>query len=239
MALYRTDAVVLRTYKLGEADRILVLYTRTRGKVRAVAKGVRRTKSRFGGRLEPASVVSLQLYEGRNLDVVTQAETLILLTDLRSDLDRFGRAAVLLEVIDHVANEDEANPAVFTLLTGALSELDRSGNPLTVPAFVAKLLVLEGVQPLVDTCVTCGRTDDLVALELSEGGVLCREHRRGDPISDAAREAFGLLFAGRVREVLDITDERLARELEILAGRMIESHLERRLKSSVVITGLH
>lgn len=73
MALYRDEAVVLRTYKLGEADRIVVLYSRGRGKIRAVAKGVRRTKSKFGSKLEPASMVQLQLYEGRNLDVVTQA----------------------------------------------------------------------------------------------------------------------------------------------------------------------
>lgn len=239
MALYRTDAVVLRTYKLGEADRIVVLYTRTRGKVRAVAKGVRRTKSRFGGRLEPGAVVALQLYEGRNLDVITQAETSALLPSLRSDIDRYGRATILLEVVDQASVEGEANPALFKMLAGALTELERTGAALVVPAFVAKLLVLEGVQPLVDACVTCGRSDDLVALSVDDGGTLCRAHRRGDPISEPARAAFAELFAGRVRGVLESTDEAVGHEVEALAARMIESHLERRLKTSAVLTGMH
>ncbi len=234
MSLYRDDAVVLRTYKLGEADRIVVLYTRNRGKVRAVAKGVRRTKSKFGARLEPASTVHLQLYEGRNLDIVTQAETATVYSNLRSDLDRFGRASVLLEIIDQVAIEGEANPALFNVLTGALSELDREGNPLVVPAFVAKVLVLEGVQPLLDACVRCGTEDDLVSIDLSEGGVLCRADRRGEPISEATREAFRLVFGNQVRRVLDTTPDAIAVEMERLASRMIEQHLERRLKSSTV-----
>ena len=91
MSLYRDRGVVLRTYKLGEADRIVVLFTRDRGKVRAVAKGVRKTSSRFGSRLEPMSHVSLQLYEGRDLDTITQAESLEHFRELRDDLDRITR----------------------------------------------------------------------------------------------------------------------------------------------------
>lgn len=234
MSLYRDDGVVLRTYKLGEADRIIVLYTRNRGKVRAVAKGVRRTKSKFGARLEPGSTVHLQLYEGRNLDIVTQVETKAVHSNLRRDLDRFGRASMLLEIIDQIAIEGESNTALFKVLTGALSELDRQGNPLVVPAFVAKVLVLEGVQPLLDACVRCGTETDLVSIDLSEGGVLCRADRRGEPISEATREAFGLIFDNQVRRVLDTTPEPVAMEMERLASRMIEQHIERRLKSSTV-----
>ena len=132
MALYRDDAVVLRTYKLGEADRIIVLFTRAHGKVRAVAKGIRRTKSKFGARIEPGSVAHLQLYEGRNLDIITQAESAVVQPRLRRDLARFGRASVLLEVIDQVSIEGEPNPAMYNVLTGALAELERAGNPLVV-----------------------------------------------------------------------------------------------------------
>ena len=148
MPHYRDDAIVLRTYKLGEADRILVLFTRNRGKVRAVAKGVRRTKSKFGARLDPASSVHLQLHEGRNLDVVTQAETIEVRDALRMDMNRWGRTAIVLETIDHVASEGESNPALFKLPSGVLSEIERSGNPLVLPAFAARLLALEGVQPI-------------------------------------------------------------------------------------------
>ena len=95
MPLYHDRGVVLRTYKLGEADRIVSILTRGRGKVRAVAKGVRKTKSRFGGRLEPVSHVDLLMYEGRGeLDIVSQAETVDAFRPLRDDLDRLGRAVV-------------------------------------------------------------------------------------------------------------------------------------------------
>lgn len=236
MALYRDEGVVLRTYKLGEADRIIVLYTRGRGKVRAVAKGVRRTRSKFGSRLEPGSLVQLQLYEGRNLDIVTQAERVIPMARLRSDLDRYGRASILLEAIDSTANEGESNPALYKLLTGALRELDESGNTLVVPAFVAKLLVLEGVQPMVEACVSCGTEEGLVSIQIHEGGVLCRSCRRGgQAISEEARLALCDVFAGRVRHVLDTTPEAVAQELEVLAARMIEQHIERRLRSSAVV----
>ncbi len=235
MALYRQEAVVLRTYKLGEADRIVVLYGRGRGKIRGVARGVRRTRSKFGSRLEPAAVVKLQLYEGRNLDVVTQAETAQVLPELRSDVERFGRASILLEIVDQVATEGEGNPALFKLLVGALTELDRSGNPLVVPAFVAKLLVLEGVQPQLECCVVCGTADGLVAVDLGEGGVLCQEHRRGEPISEEVRQLCVALFAGQVRHVLEQGSGPTGSELEAFAARMIEQHIERRLKSSAVL----
>lgn len=235
MALYRDEAVVLRTHKLGEADRIIVLYSRGRGKIRAVAKGVRRTRSKFGSRLEPGSVVALQLYEGRNLDIVTQAERVDALAAIRSDLDRYGRATVILEVIDASSVEGESNPAMYKLVTGALRELDRAGNNLVVPAFVAKYLVLEGVQPMVDACVRCGTTEDLTSIQISEGGVLCRRCPAGEPLSDGARLALSMLMEGRVRQVLDHTDGPVAVELETLAVRLVEQHVERRLRSSATL----
>lgn len=235
MALYRDEAVVLRTYKLGEADRIVVLFTRGRGKVRAVAKGVRRTRSKFGSRLEPGSIVQLQLYEGRNLDIVTQAERVTALDNLRANLDSYGRAALLLEIIDASTEDAESNPAIYKMLTGALRELDRTGNPLVVPTFVARLLVLEGVQPLVDACVRCGATEGLVWIQIHEGGVLCTSCPRGEPISDGARLALRDVFDGRVRHVLDSTPTAVAQELETLTARLIEQHTERRLRASAVL----
>ncbi|MGH1490082.1 MAG: DNA repair protein RecO [Acidimicrobiales bacterium] len=235
MALYRDEAVVLRTYKLAEADRIVVLFTRGRGKIRAVAKGVRRTKSKFGSRLEPGSIVELQLYEGRNLDIVTQAERVVAFVNLRADLDSYGRAALLLEVIDSGVADAEASPALYKMLTGALKELERAGNPLVVPTFVAKFLVLEGVQPLVDACVRCGSPHNLVAIQINEGGVLCSNCPKGEPISDPARLALKNVFDGKVRHVLDTTPAEVAQELETLAAKLIEQHIERRLRSSTIL----
>src|ERR1700761_1639877 len=107
--LYRDDGVVLRTIKLGEADRIVTIFSQGHGKIRAVAKGVRKTSSRFGARLEPASHVALQCYKGRELDVVTQVETIEAHRALREDYALFTHAIPMLEAVDQVAQEREPN----------------------------------------------------------------------------------------------------------------------------------
>src|ERR1700674_1002808 len=106
---YKTEAVALRSFRLGEADRVLHLYTLDRGRVGAVAKGVRKTKSKFGARLEPLSHVALQLYEGRELDIVTQAESVDHFRRIRGDLDRLTRAVTMLEAVDQLSLEREPN----------------------------------------------------------------------------------------------------------------------------------
>ncbi len=125
MALYRDQAVVIRTQKLGEADRIVTLFSRQRGRIRAVAKGVRRTKSKFGARLEPASYVDIQLYTGKTFDVVTQVEAIENYGDVISgDYQRWTIASAILETAERFTN-NEGEPALqqFLLLTGALKSL--------------------------------------------------------------------------------------------------------------------
>ncbi len=234
MASYRDQAIVLRNYKLAEADKIVVLFCLARGKVRAVAKGVRRTKSKFGARLEPGAFISVQLHEGRNLDIVTQAERVETYVDIRNDIDAYAKAAIFLESVDRCCQEQEANPAMFTLLVGALRELNRKNTSVLVPAFIAKLLALEGVQPLVSHCASCGSKGPLVAFQLYEGGALCSNCRRGSAISQQALAALELIFSGQVRAVLETTAGPVARELETLASQMIEQHIERKLTSSAV-----
>ena len=104
MTLYRDSGVVLRTYKLGEADRIVVVMTAGHGKVRAVAKGIRKTKSRFGARLEPPSNAAMLFYQGRSLDIITQAETIDHFRPIRDDLNRMTDAMALLEAVDHIGS---------------------------------------------------------------------------------------------------------------------------------------
>ena len=132
MAIYREVGVVLRTMRLGESDKIVTIVTQHRGKVRAVAKGVRKTKSRFGGRLEPLSHVSLQLYEGRNLDTITQVEGIDHFRSIREDLDRLGQATTMLEVVDAIVQEGEQNPRLYQMLLGALRTLEAQPSPLVV-----------------------------------------------------------------------------------------------------------
>ncbi len=228
--------MVLRTHKLGEADRIITLFTAQHGKIRAVAKGVRRTRSKFGSRLEPMSWVDGQFYEGRNLDIVTQVETAHRFDHLRSDAERLHRAAVMLEAVEFTTSDGGVDRAIFNLLTGALQELDRTGNHSVLPAFVAKLLMLEGIQPLVEECVICGVTEPLVAINLHQGGVLCEEHRSGQPITPEVRKALALIFDGQVRRMIDETPPPVADATEFLAVQLLEQHLERRLKAATVFS---
>jgi DNA repair protein RecO (recombination protein O) len=236
VSLFRDEGVVLRSHKLGEADRIVVILTRHHGKLRAVAKGVRRTRSRFGARLEPGSVLALQLFHGRGeLDIVTQAETLERFRTLRDDLGRYSRASVLLEVAELVVPDRTPDRPLHQLLVGALRELDRSGSALVVPAFVMKVLALEGVQPVVDRCVVCGADGPLVAFDRSAGGTTCGSCRRGGALSPEAVAALGLLASGQVRVAIDSTPAAVVAELELLATRLAEHHLERRLRSVDVL----
>jgi DNA repair protein RecO (recombination protein O) len=235
MALYRDDAIVLRTWKLGEADRIVNLLTRGHGKVRAVAKGVRKTTSRFGARLEPTSHVAVQLYEGRELDIVTQAESLDTFRALRGDLDRFAGASTMLEAVDQVAQERQPVPRVHALLLGGLRTLDASAAPLVVAGFLLKLLALEGLRPTVESCATCGLETDLVAFDPLEGGALCRAHRRGPPVSPEALRLLVLILGGRLGAALNEPPGPATHEVTHLATAAMEVHLERRLRSPTLL----
>jgi DNA repair protein RecO (recombination protein O) len=235
VSLYRDEAIVVRTYRLGEADRIVVLFTKARGKVRAVAKGVRKTTSRFGARLEPTSHVALQLYEGRHLDTITQAETLDHFRAIRDDLDRIGRAASMLEAVDQITQEREPNGQLYAMLLGALRALAADDHPLIVPAFFWKLLALEGLAPVVDACVVCGSEESLCAFALEDGGLVCTEHRRGVPLPDESITLLQLILGGRLGVALAQPVTPATTEVEHLATRTLEYHLERRLRSIGVL----
>ena len=232
MPLYRDRGVVLRTYKLGEADRIVVVLTRGHGKVRAVAKGVRKTKSRFGGRLEPASHVDLLLYEGRgDLDIVSQAETVDHFRPLRDDFDRVARAISMLEVADQLCQEREANAPLYEMLVGALRTLAESDAPMVVPGFFLKALALEGFRPEVDACVACGSEEPLVSWAQEEGGLRCAAHRLGPAISPEAVAVLQDMLGGRLGAALAETRPPVVSEVDHLVVRAMEHHLERRLRS--------
>jgi DNA repair protein RecO (recombination protein O) len=232
---YREQGVVLRTYRLGEADRIVVLMTEGRGKVRAVVKGVRKTKSRFGSRLEPTSHVSLMLYEGRELDTVTQAEVLDHFRVVREDLDRFAKAQTLLEAVDSVAQQDQANPRLYQMLVGALRSLSAASSPLLVGAFFWKLLSLEGYQPVLDGCAGCGADDvELAGFDPDVGGALCRPCRRGPGVVPVTGDSLALMrrvLGGGLADALREPAGPAVREVTQLATAALEHHVERRLRS--------
>jgi DNA repair protein RecO (recombination protein O) len=233
---YRDEAIVLRTYKLGEADRIVVLYTAGNGKVRAVAKGVRKAKSRFGSRLEPTSHIAVQLYKGRGeLDTITQAESLDAFRALRGDLDRLAAGSAMVEVIDQLGLEREADLGLFQMLLGALRTLEANDHPLVVPAFFLKALAHEGVRPEVDQCVSCGGDGPLVAFSVALGGLLCGACRRGRMVSAEALRLLKGVLNGRLGSLLAEPPSPAGAEVAAIATEAMEHHLERRVRSLSVV----
>lgn len=238
MGLYRDEAVVLRTYKLGEADRIVVLMTAGRGKVRAVAKGVRRTKSRFGGRLEPPSHISLLGFEGRNLDGINQVETVEAYGAIRRDFERMTDAVALVEAAEQVGREGESDPGLFKMLTGALRTLASAPErpALLVGAFYWKLLAAEGVVPVVEHCVSCG-APEVVSFDISVGGALCREHRQGIPLDAATVDVIRQVLGGQLAEALRRPPGPDVFAAAHMATAALEAHLERRFKAVHLMGG--
>src|SRR5438034_8646762 len=179
---YKTEAVVLRSFRLGEADRVLHLYTLARGRVGAVAKGIRKTKSRFGARLEPLSHVELMLHEGSGeLQTVTGAELLHSHHDAREQRYRLGVGLVGAEAMLRLFTEQEANPRAFQALTRFLELLDELGpepsrpslDPLAL-SFQLKLLWLSGYLPHLTSCANCGGENaPLVGYSPAAGGAVC------------------------------------------------------------------
>lgn len=238
MPLYRDQGVVLRTHRLGEADRVVSLLTEGRGKVRAVAKGVRRTKSKFGARLEPMTHVALQLFEGRgDLDTITQVETIETFRVAREDLDRVRKVGALLEVVDQVAQEGEPNADLYRMLLGALRSLVSADSPLLVAGFYWKLLSQEGFHPVLDVCASCGADGPLVAFELSEGGALCPSCRRGLAVTPEALALLREVLGGGLARALKEPPSQVTVDVEDLAIRAVEGHLERRLRTARAWTG--
>jgi DNA repair protein RecO (recombination protein O) len=235
VGLYRDEGIVLRTIRLGEADRIVTMVTPLHGKVRAVAKGVRKTKSRFGGRLEPTSHVSLLMYEGRELDIVTQAEALEVHRILREDLDRLSAAVRLLEAVDQVAQERQPARRLYQMLLGAIRALAARNAPLLVPGFYLKVLSLEGFHPRLDACASCDAPGPLIGFDIGMGGALCRACGRGSPVSPAALEVVGRILNGDLAGALNDPAGPVTHEVERLATRALEHHLERRLRSAHVL----
>lgn len=173
----KTEAVVLRTLRYGEADRILHLYTPQRGRVAAIAKGVRRAKSRFGGRLEPYFRLHMVLYEGRSeLLTVTSADTITGHPQLREHGPALDSAARACDAIARLFETTDPHPGVFALLCNELALLDADPAQATHAnqlAFRLKLLLAAGLAPQLAACAACGEADHLAAFSGAAGGVVC------------------------------------------------------------------
>ena len=245
MPLYSDEAIVLRTRKLAEADRIITLLTRQHGVVRAVAKGVRRTSSRFGSRLEPFTHVDLQLAEGRNLDVITQAVTRSPFGEtISAEYDRYTAASVMLETAERLVVE-EREPAIqqFTLLLGALHAM-ASGERQpghVLDSYLLRSLAVAGYAPACVDCAHCGRAPSVGAdgvpgthrwFNPAMGGVLCSTCRIPGSASPAPEtlRLLGALLAGDW-PVVEATDPRHVKEGNGLVAAFVQWQIERGLRS--------
>lgn len=239
MTLYRDHGVVMRTWRLGEADRIVSIFTREHGKVRAVAKGVRKQSSRFGSRLEPTAHLSLQLYAGRgDLDTVTQVETIDRFATLRNDLDQWARACALLEAVDQANPDREPNDAMFDMLVRALGTLEARPGPLVVAGFFLKLLSLEGIEPVIDECVLCGADGPLTGFSVIDSGVTCEACRRGPAVIAETVTVLRQILGGQLGAALNMAPSTVTDEVDRVATQLLEHHIDRRLRS-ITVLGRH
>ena len=240
MPLYKEQGVVLRSQKLGEADKIVTVMTQGSGKVRAVAKGIRKTNSRFGARLEPFTHVSLMVYRGRGaLDTVSQAEIVSSFPSLRDDLDRFAAGETMLEAVDKVAEEHERNVRLFMLLLTGLRALDAGPKDAAAvtESFLLKMLSLSGFHPSLTACAVCGRPAP-ERFASGQGGAVCVSDADLDagPVSTQALEHLAMLGGtGMVEAGETSVDPRTRREARGLLFGFAEYHLERRMKSLPIL----
>ena len=236
VGLYRDEGVVLRTQKLGEADRIITLLTRSHGRVRAVGKGVRRTRSKFGARLEPFTHVDLQLYEGRSLDVVQQAETIGSYGDqVVGSYGRYTAGTAMLETAERLtAEEKEPATQQFLLLVGGLRTLAAGEHApgLVLDAFLLRSLAVAGYAASFVDCARCAATGPHPFFSVSSGGVVCAACRPGGSATPA-RETLGLLAALLTGDwaTSDASEDRHRREGSGLVAAYLQWHLERGLRS--------
>ncbi len=237
MPPYTEQGIVLRSIKLGEADKIVTVMTQGAGKVRGVAKGIRKTTSRFGARLEPFTHVSLMLYRGRgSLDTITQAEIIAPHRALRDDLALFAAGETMLEAVDKVAEEHESNLRLALLLLSGLRALDeRPGDPTAVAeSFMLKLLSLSGFHPALTACAACGDTDAQL-FSAGQGGAVCARcaERGAGPVSEAALRYLDELATTDLSRAgaAERPDPRVRKECRSLLYGFAEYHLERRMKS--------
>jgi DNA repair protein RecO (recombination protein O) len=231
---YRDEVVILRTHKLGEADRIVTMLSRRHGKLRAVAKGVRRTSSRFGARLEPFMVADVQLYQGRSLDIVQQAESLGSYgADIAVHYDRYTSASAMVEAADRL-NEAEATPQQYLLLVGGLRALSRGehASRSILDSYLLRAMALSGWAPGLGECARCGRPGPHDTFVAQLGGMICRHCAPAGAarVSPAAADLLQSLMAGEW-DAVDAASPHATAAASGLIAAYAQWHLERGIRS--------
>jgi len=237
---YGVRAIVLRKTKLGEADVILDLIVDDGRIVRAVAKGLRKPGSKFGGRLEPYSDVELLLHTGRNLEVVSEARTVATHAGLREDYERQASAAVVADVLDKIALEGQSDPRLFGLADATLSVLETCAVdrlPALVVGFLVKSMAMHGYRPELDACISCaGEPGTSSRFDLAGGGVVCEgcaaDSSAWERLDPAARSWLVLLLRSTMAQIADSdVPPEAVRDCFTLMRAFVGYHLPTRLKA--------
>jgi DNA repair protein RecO (recombination protein O) len=238
----KTEAVVLRSMRYGEADRILHLYTPARGRVSAIAKGVRRSRSRFGGRLEPFFRLRVELHEGRSeLLTVTGADTVDGHARLREDARALDAAARACDAVGRLFETSEPHPGVFNLLCRKLALLDKQAGeaqregatPIAARAgslaFRLKLLLAAGLAPQLGSCASCGEREELVGFSGAAGGVVCGACEAASfPLDEQAYRFMTDAFGASLSETPSAPEQALG-QVERAISATLEHHAHVRL----------
>ncbi len=245
---HRTEGIVLRGRDLGEADRILTLITPDRGKVRAVAKGVRKMTSKKAGHLEPFCRCALLLAQGRDLDVIAQAEMIESFNHLRSSLDLLGPAYYFAELVDLFAEEGSESRALYEAFVAALVAIDVGADPNAASRwFELFILTLNGLAPSWSTCAGCGapvEADTVYVYSIERGGLLCPSCRHMDalaqPVETITIKTLRLLAREPLSRIVQVRlPEEALEEAGTMLGRWIRAATEHDLRSPVVIERLN
>ena len=240
MSLYRDQAVVIRTQKLGEADRIITMLTREHGRIRGVAKGVRRTKSKFGARLEPSSHIDVQLFVGKTFDTVTQVEAIENFGDeLSRDYRRWTISSAILETAERFTSQ-EREPALqeYQLVVGGLRALaeNRHDPSLILDAFLLRSLAIGGYAPSMTMCSRCEKPGPHRYFSLMGGGSVCSDCRPSASATPAPEtlELMSALISGNWQQA-DASEGKYRREASGLIAAYLQWHLERGLRSLPIV----
>lgn len=235
--MLRDVGVVLRTVKLGEADRIVSILTRDHGKIKGVAKGARKSGSKYSARLESGSVVDFQwISSTKDLVRITQTEAVQSHRHIREDLDLLNCAARMLDAVDSLCEDKSAYPELTMLTIRALATMDKQKSVNVCPTFLMKVLALEGFAPEVEECPSCGTSKDLNHFSLNNSSFFCSNCARESMIATFphTRETIKAIQDGKTSSVIENMATDIAHEIETIAVSMVEYHTGRRLRAVVV-----
>ncbi|HEX3048801.1 MAG TPA: DNA repair protein RecO [Bacillota bacterium] len=245
MALYRTNAIVLRTRNFGEADRVVVLFSEELGKFEAIVKGARRQRSRFLGSTLAFSYIRAMLLSGKSLDTLSQAELVHSFSKLREDLIKLAYASFWVELVDGFVPERQEAKEIFRFLLAAFIVLEKSSDPVILNlAFEIRLLNYLGYQPQIDSCTSCGAIlEEPMFFSAEAGGVVCSacssKYRNLIKVNTSDLQAFERLGEIDLREMASFSlSQENCKTIQGVLRNFIEARLERPLKSQVFLDGL-